>query len=187
MITYEKSLLSSVSVKIWRLGWSKLLQPQAKVLLNSDSRYHALWCIHRQYLHHLNWFLAEHFIPFAFYPISGLEHLFRRNSACSTCFEGHELWWTEQGWEEWMCASPSLDVSSSLRGIHVAPVCGATTSGSQMREWKQHCAKGYLKSRRCREKGRGSQGLWGLMACNLLHSLSIFAISVDEVTRALWV
>ena len=49
------------------------------------------------------------------------------------------------------------------------------------------CAKGYLKSHRCRERGRGTQGLWGLMACNLLHSLSIFVISVDEVTRASWV
>lgn len=142
MITYEKSLLSSVSVKIWRLGWSKLLQPQAKVLLNSDSRYHALGCIHRQYLHHLKWGWAEPFIPFAFYPICISSHFwsgpsFQKKFTCSTCFEGHELWRTEQGWEEWTCAGPALDVSSSLRGIHVAPVCGATTSGSQMREWKQ--------------------------------------------------
>lgn len=99
MITYEKSLLSSVSVKIWRLGWSKLLQPQANVLLNSDSRYHALGCIHRQCLHHLKW-VWQHFSPFAFYPICILSHFWSGPSFQKKFSVFYLLWrtWALANW-----------------------------------------------------------------------------------------
>ena len=117
---------------------------------------------------------------YPFCSLSGLELLFTRNAAFPTLFDGHELWWTEPGWEEWTSLS-FPDASSSSRRIRVAPGLGTTTRWSQIREWKQHflpLCQSPPSVLQVQRKGVRHLGLWGPISSHLHNSLIIFAISV---------
>ena len=178
-IIYEQRLLSSMPVEFWMLSPSKPLWPQTNVLLDSESMTSVyLWAdVMLSDISALKWFLGN--------IVSNLFSLwswasFQKECSFSTRFDGHALWWTELGWEDWICLSLP-DASSSSRQIHAAPGWGATTGGSQIRDWKQ-CFLPLCQSPpsilQVQRKGVRHLELWGPIPFHLHNSLIFFAISM---------